>query len=582
MRLPAGAPWLAPLLVTLPALAQSPDGTRDRDRPFPPIASPRTIDGSGNHPTNESRGAAFEPFARTVSVDYADGLGDPAGQDRPSARAISSAVLRQTRSVPNARGVSDLFWQWGQFLDHDLTETPIGDPSEAFPIAVPSGDRYFDPGGTGAQVIPLQRSFPVDVNGVREQVNALTAWIDGSQIYGSDVERAQALRTLDGTGRLRTSAGDLLPFNLEGLHNAPSDHLPRFFLAGDVRANEQIGLTALHTVFVREHNHWAERIRAEDERWIERSIARSGRDGRRGSGGRGGGRTLTRDDFESGRVRALSGDEIYELARAIVSAELQIVTYREWLPLLLGEGALPPGAEYRPELDATMSNEFATAAFRFGHSMLSSQILRIDAKGAEIGGGHIALAGAFFAPQEIVEHGIDPVLRGLAAQRAQELDAMVVDDIRNFLFGPPGAGGFDLASLNLQRGRDHGLASFAQTRRDLGLGAPLTLAEISSDPDVVARLERIARTPEDLDLWVGGLAEDDVPGAMVGPTFHAILVRQFTALRDGDRLWHTRQLPRELRELVEEQSLAQILRRNSGRRGEAIGAELSDRPFLVR
>ncbi|MEM6572143.1 MAG: peroxidase family protein, partial [Planctomycetota bacterium] len=472
------------------------------------------------------------------------------------------------------QGVSDLFWQWGQFLDHDITETPVGDPAEAFPVPVPSGDRAFDPKGTGVVVIPLSRSFPVRDGGRREQINALTAWIDGSQVYGSDLERAKALRTLDGTGRLKTSPGDLLPYNVDGLHNAPSDHLPRFILAGDVRANEQVGLTAMHVVFVREHNLWADRIRKADLEWFERSGLAVGT---RGDGGRGGGRTLSRGALAQRSAKPLTGDEIYELARAIVSAELQVITYREWLPLLLGPGALPAESVYRPDLDATISNEFATAAFRLGHSMLSSELLRLDARGQPIDRGHISLADAFFAPQEVVATGVDPILRGLASQRAQELDVMVVEDVRSFLFGPPGAGGLDLPSLNLQRGRDHGLPSFAQTRRDLGLGAPATLEEISSDADVVARLKAVASTPEDLDLWIGGLAEDHLPGALVGETFHAILTRQFEALRDGDRLWYSRQLPTRLRRAVEGVSLAQVLRRTTG-----LGDELADRPFLAR
>ncbi|MEM9381091.1 MAG: peroxidase family protein [Planctomycetota bacterium] len=535
----------------------------------------RTIDGSNNHETDAARGAAFQPFARYASVAYADGVSAPAGAERPSARAISSAVCLQTRDTANALGVSDLFWQWGQFLDHDITETPIGDPAEHFPIAVPIGDRAFDPGATGVATIPLSRSFPVRADGRREQVNALTAWIDGSQVYGSDAERAEALRALDGTGRLKTSPGDLLPYNVDGLHNAPSDHAPRFFLAGDVRANEQVGLTAMHVVFVREHNLWADRIRAADLAWVERAglaVAQRGR----GDGGRGGGRTLTRDDLARRRAQPLTGDEVYELARAIVSAELQIITYREWLPLLLGPGALPAESVYRPELDATISNEFSTAAFRLVHSMLSSELLRLDERGRPIDLGHLSLADAFFAPEEVVATGVDPILRGLAGQRAQELDVMVVEDVRSFLFGPPGAGGLDLPSLNLQRGRDHGLPSLAQARRDLGLGAPASLEEVSSDPEVVARLRQIATTPEDLDLWVGGLAEDHLPGALVGETFHAILTRQFEALRDGDRLWHSRQLPRRLLRQIEGVTLAEVLRRTTG-----LGEELGDRPFLA-
>lgn len=560
------AAWpLIPLADAMSAPVPQRLGGGAPERTFAPLEEPRTIDGTGNHETFHERGAALTPLIRQIAPDYGDGVSAPAGADRASARLISNVAASQTNDRQNAAGLSDLFWQWGQFLDHDITETPIHSPSEPLPIAVPLGDPWFDPTGSGVVEISLSRSFPVRVDGGREQLNGITAWIDGSQIYGSEDDRAAALRRLDGTGRLKTSAGDLLPFNTGGFPNAPSDQATDFFLAGDVRANEQVGLTALHVLFMREHNFWAERIADEDRNWIRRMRAVGmGGGGQQGHGGNGGGRGLTADDYQSHRVKPLSGDEIYELARAIVSAELQRITYEEWMPHLLGSGALPAVSVYRPELDGSIRNSFATAAFRIGHSMLSTQLLRLDSNGSPIAQGHLPLASAFFTPSTVIETGIDPILRGLVAQRAQELDVYVIDDVRNFLFGPPGAGGFDLAALNMQRGRDHGLASYGDARGALGLGIPGTFSDVSSDPEVVDRLSRSARSPSSLDLWIGGLAEDHLPGALVGPTFHAILTAQFDALRDGDRLWYTRQLPAELIRIVERQTMARILRRNSG------------------
>ncbi len=554
------------------ASPQEPEG-----RPFGPVAEPRAIDGTGNHAEEAERGAALTPLRRELSTAYGDGAGSPSGADRASARFVSSGALSQPGDRPNSAGVSDMFWQWGQFLDHDITETPVEVPSVSFPIPVPTGDIWFDPLGTGVEVIPLSRSFGLRVDSRREQVNAITAWIDGSQVYGSDEERAIALRAMDGSGKLKVSEGDLLPFNVDGLHNAPSDAATNFFLAGDVRANEQVALTAMHVLFLREHNYWAERIAEEDANWIRRQRRREAGDGQRGHGGSGGGRGLSRDDLLDRRLSHLTGDEIYELARAMVSAEIQRVTYREWLPILLGPGALPAESVYRPELDGTIRNSFATAAFRIGHSMLSPQLLRLDERGVEIPEGHLSLSDSFFSPATLIATGIDPLLRGLLAQPAQELDVFVIDEVRNFLFGPPGAGGLDLVALNIQRGRDHGLPSYGQAMRDLGLAAPSSFGQISSDPEVVERLSRVARSPETLDLWVGGLAEDHLPGALVGPTFYELLVRQFEALRDGDRLWHTRQLGPALLRILDRQSMATILDRSSGLTRQ----EVRD-PFLAR
>jgi hypothetical protein len=167
-------------------------------------------------------------------------------------------------------------------------------------------------------------------------------------------------------------------------------------------------------------------------------------------------------------------------------------------------------------------------------------------------------------------------LRGLATQRAQELDNMIVDDVRNFLFGPPGAGGFDLASLNIQRGREHGLPGYNQVRADYGLPRQPDFAAVNPDPAVHTRLAAAYGSVDDIDVWVGALAESHVPGAMVGETLFVILKDQFERLRDGYRFWYQNYLPRFLQDLVEEQTLAKIIRRNTAIRGE-----LSENVFLI-
>ena len=360
----------------------------------------RNIDGTENNAANPTWGCAQSELIRMCPQAYEDGSAMPSGADRPGAREISNLLVAQEESMPNSRGLSDMFWQWGQFLDHDMDLVAVVDPSESFDIPVPSGDPFFDPFHTGTEAISLNRSFFSMVDGAREQVNEITAFIDASNIYGADEERAQALRMHDGTGRLKTSAGNMLPFNEEGMPNAPSPD-PSFFLAGDVRANEQAGLASMHTLFVREHNYWADFI---------------------------------------GNIFWFLGDQArYEIARAIVAAEVQAITYNEFLPLLLGPNALGPYEGYSSAVHPGVANEFATAAYRFGHTMLSPVLLRLDATGETIPEGDIALRDAFFRPDEVSAVGIEPYLRGLASQEAQEVDSFVIDDVRNFLFGPPGA-----------------------------------------------------------------------------------------------------------------------------------------------
>ena len=555
----------------------------------------RTVDGTRNNRENPLWGSANSQLVRSAPSAYGNGTDTPAGGSRPSARRISNAVADQAEPVSDPSGASDYVWQWGQFLDHDLTLTPVLHPAEFLQIPVPTGDAFFDPFSTGTATIPLDRSYyELDANGVRQQFNEITSYIDASNVYGSDIERANELRTMDGTGRLKTSAGDLLPFNVNGLPNAPSTDAT-FFLAGDFRANEQAGLTAMHTLFVREHNYWAERIagqqgarpasnRDDGRRDTRARRSRGGNGGGGPSGGPGqggggqGGSGGGPNDHGGHGGQPLTGDEIYEAARAIVAAEMQAITYREFLPIVLGEDALAPYSGYRSDVDATITNEFATAAYRFGHTMLSPTLLRVDRNGQTIAQGNLELAAAFLDPTNITEGGgIDPILRGLAMQPAQRIDNQLVDGVRNFLFGPPGSGGFDLASLNIERGRDHGLADYNTVRRSNGLAPRTSFAEITSDATLARKLARLYRSIDDVDLWVAGLAEDRVPGALVGETFHTILKAQFEALRDGDRFWYERDLPPQLVALVNEQTLGRILRRNT-----RIGGELQRNVFLVR
>jgi hypothetical protein len=498
----------------------------------------RTIDGSNNNIYYPDLGAAGSLLVRQIPSAYEDGTDAPSGSDRPNPRAISNAVVDQEgKNIPNQKGTSDFIWQWGQFLDHDIDLTEGAEPTEPMPIDVPSGDQYFDPADTGTVQMPLSRSVYKTHNGVREQVNDITAFVDASNVYGSDEDRAKELRTMDGTGQLKVSTGNFLPFNVNNFSNAPSDS-ETFFLAGDIRANEQLGLTAMHTLFVREHNRLALLIKKKNPGY--------------------------------------SGKQIYHLARALVGAEMQVITYNEFLPALLGDGYLRPYKGYKKNVDPSIANVFSTAAYRFGHSTLSPVIRRLDANGDSIAAGDLALKDAFFDPSKLADGGLAPIMRGLAAQVHQKVDVHVVDGLRNFLFGPPGAGGFDLASLNIQRGRDHGLPSYNEARIAYGLAPAVDFHDVTTDPVLADKLASVYGDVEKLDIWIGGLAEDHAYDSLLGPLFRTIVGDQFERLRDGDRFWYKRTLSKKWVKYVEGMSLAKIIRLNSD-----AGEELPDDVFFV-
>ena len=489
----------------------------------------RTIDGSGNNLANPEWGSAGAVLLRISSADYGDGASTPAGADRPSAREVSNGICAEgVGSVGDPR-MSNLFWLWGQFLDHDLSLTPPdGGVDAEFDIEVPMGDPWFDPMASGTVTIPFNRSHSVDILGVREHENEITAFIDASNVYGSDETRADALRANDGSGKLLVSENDYLPYNDGGLPNDSPTPLEDFFLAGDVRANENIGLTSLHNLFVREHNRLCDLFADDDP--------------------------------------GLTGDELYDLARRWVGALMQVITYQEFLPHLLGDTAIPAYTGYDDLVNPGIATEFSTVAYRFGHTMLPGAMVRLSERGAHMGPS-LELRDVFFSPDTYVDSGgIGPVLSGALSTPARKLDHKISDDIRNFLFGPPGSGGLDLASLNLQRGRDHGIPDLNSLRVAYGLTAHASFTDVNDDTEVSDALADIYDTVDDIDPWIGFLSETPVTGALIGETGFEILVDQFTRLRDGDRFWYANDAFTEDEiEDLEATTLADVILRNTTR-----------------
>jgi len=518
----------------------------DEDRGFNDDREVRTYDGSNNNLDNPDWGAAFAHLQRLGEADYTDGVSSLAGLVRPSARLVSNEVVNQDEgvSVPNSFGHTDMLWQWGQFIDHDIDLTDGAE--ESANISVPVSDPFFDPQGSGTVEIPFSRALFDPTTGTsadnpREQENEITSWIDGSMIYGSDAERAAALRVGENSPFLATSDNNMMPFNTEELANANGfiQDPTSLFLAGDVRANEQIGLAVMHTLWVREHNRIA--------------------------------RNLVNADFSN------DPEVVFQQARRLVVAKLQKITYDEFLPALLGNNAIPNYNGYDDSLNPTIYNEFSVAAYRFGHSLVNEQILRLDDDGDEINGGHLSLREAFFTAPMILtqENSLDPILRGLATQSHQTLDTMVIQDLRSFLFGAPGDGGLDLPALNIQRGRDHGVPSYNDMREVMGLDRYSQISQITSDIDLQVRLsEAYGGDIDQIDLWVGGLAEDAVDDSQFGELFYEIIRRQFLELRDGDRFWYERYLTNDELQAIENVTLAEVIRDNTG-----IGNELQDDVF---
>jgi peroxidase len=543
------------------------------DRAVP--ATFRSIDGTGNNAAHPDWGSTNEALLRIGPVRYADGISAPApqgGVGRPSPRVISNTIVAQTTPdrVISDRLLSAMTYGWGQFIDHDMDLTTNASPAEPFNIVVPNDPNDpFSTAAGGPGLIFFNRSESVPGTGTstsnpRQQPNDITAFLDASMVYGSDAVTANALRTHSG-GRLKTSPGpdgvigtadDWLPFNNQtyfpGFHETGGDGTGAFhiandshivsdaelFMAGDVRVNENIELTSLHTLFVREHNRIANALHAQNPSW--------------------------------------SDELIYQTARQQVGAEIQSITYNEWIPAVLGSNALPSYTGYKSNVNPGIATEFSTALFRVGHTMLGDDVEFIANDGTPVREG-ISLANAFFNPPQLTQQGISPILKYLASDPSSEIDNSITDPVRNFLFGPPGAGGFDLASLNIQRGRDHGIANYNAVRVAYGLPAVTSFAQISSNPDIQAKLQQLYQNVDNIDLWVGALAEDHVAGTSTGPLVRAGLVDQFTRLRDGDSFWYQRIYSQADQDFLRNnRSLSDLIRLDTG------ADVIQDNPFFFR
>ena len=242
----------------------------------------------------------------------------------------------------NSALVSHMTTQWGQFLDHDISRTPTEETEDCcltpqaencFPIVIPINDSFYSRLSSPQRCHKFSRSiaFCQELSPVREQMNAITAFIDASSVYGSDSEMSALLRS-GVEGKLRVNS------NVSAFDREMLPEVDGVLTAGDVRARDMPGLAAMHTLFLREHNRLASQIK-------ERS------------------------------PETLKDEEIFQLARRILIAEVQNIVYSEYLPVVLGETTmrkydlnLPDGngyTTYRNDVDPGIVNVFATAAYRF-------------------------------------------------------------------------------------------------------------------------------------------------------------------------------------------------------------------------
>lgn len=564
------------------------------DAPILGIWEVQSLNGINNNPFFPTIGSAGTRYLRIGSARYADGKSQMV--TGPDPRYVSNRIYNDTNvNVFSERGVTQWGTVWGQFVDHNIGHRDENGTTSNLPFnSTDPLESFINDLG----YIPFARSAAAPGTGVtnaRQHINTQTAYLDAEAVYGITDTRLDWLRngSLDGN-----------PDNNSGTMMLPSNYLPRrdargnpagaptmamdgrlladpnsAVVAGDVRANENVTLTGVQTLFAREHN----RIVAALPSWV-------------------------------------SQEDKYQLARAVVIAEIQYITYNEFLPAM--GVILPTYQGYNEFLDPSTAHEFATVGYRahsfiHGNTDVDTNASRytqatLDALAAQ--GIQVTINGTdasfevpvnveSFNPELLKLIQLGPLLQGVGNESQYRNDEMIDNQLRSVLFRIPTSSNpdcldgptlpqcfravLDLGAVDMQRGRDHGMPSYNSMRNAYGLASKTTFTSITgestesfpSDPlltpgneindpncldivalfdingnpttidannatrvvkrcSVAARLKAIYGTVSNLDAFTGMMAEKHLTGADMGELQRAIWLDQFGAARDGDRFFY--------------------------------------------
>ncbi len=550
----------------------------------------QSLDGSGNNVANPTWGQSGTNYTRVAAARYADGRSQPVAG--PNSRYVSNRIFNDNfQNIFSEDRVSQWGWTWGQFLDHTFGLAQGG--TETANIPFNSGDpleSFTDTLGT----IPFTRDAAATgtgTNNARQTVNTVNSYIDAWAVYGGTQQRLEWLRDGPVDGNMSNNAATLM---------MPGNYLPRAnsrgnastaptmavdgrllanpgnaVVAGDVRTNENLGLDSVQTLFAREHNRIVSLLPS-----------------------------------------TLSAEDRFQIARRIVIAEQQYITYNEFLPAM--GVPLPSYTGYKSNVNASLTQEFATVGYR-AHSQIhgefttaefpssrwtSAQLSQLTAAGVVVNrnGSNISLTVplnvAFFNPDLLPLIGLGPMITSLNESQYKN-DEQMDNGLRSVLFRVPTAtsdptcvdqvnftpcftGVTDLAAIDIERGRDHGIPSYNQLRQAYGLPAVTSFTQITGESTdqfpagtgidspnsldflsaadlngasmaigaadgtitatrrttVAARLRAIYGSVDNIDAFVGMSAERHLAGSEFGPLQQAIWTRQFQALRDGDRFFY--------------------------------------------
>lgn len=509
----------------------------------------RTVDGFGNNPYHPYWGKSNVCHIRLLTPDYADGISEPRTSylpqaPLPNARAVSNYIHKDI----HLQGPYNMLkMQWGQFINHDITNTQLSsydglvdccktpNVRGCYPIYVQPNDKHYQKYNVTCLNFVRSGVCPLCQFGPRQQINKNTAYLDASQVYGNDAETARSLRLFkDGLLRFSVNSRGEVQLPLVSQGSAKDGQCQgNCYVAGDSRVNQHPALTAMHVLLLRRHNQHARGLAQVHRNWND--------------------------------------ELLFQEARRIVIAEYQMITYNEYLPIVFGPILseyyhLTPGkgyqhndyTHYNKDVDPTTWNEYSTATCRFGHSQIQNLFglyPRIIGQQYENnkkqgynkqqqqypnGTSTFRLKDWFMNPSLLNDGLTQQIVNGLVSRPSAAVDPWVVNDVRNYLYkSRHERTGGDLAATNIQRGRDHGLPSYThyleycfnhkvKSWQDLSLYIPY---------DILDQLRKLYVVPENIDLFTGGMSERHFPEADIGPTFACINGIQYYHLKFGDRYY---------------------------------------------
>ena len=453
----------------------------------------------------------------------------------------------------------------------------------------------------------------VDINGVRDgikstvQVGDLDIDVNGNGIY----DTGDTLTDVNNDGFV--NGADFFADDNNAI-TYDNEMLNSHFITGDGRGNENIGLTSVHSIFHSEHN----RLVAANKATILES-----------------GDLAFINEWllvdipalpAAGAALVWDGERLFQAAKFTTEMQYQHLVFEEFarrIQPMVDPFIFNSSTEINPAIVA----EFAHTVYRFGHSMLTGTVDRLENNLTTVNGetSQASLIAAFLNPQMYIASGQTAeqananLIRGLSRDVGNEIDEFIVSDVRSNLLGLP----LDLAALNIARGRETGIPSLNETRAQLYNGGAIdlkpyaswvdfsqhiknplsiinfiaaygthtsilaetttagmrTAAEnlvnlaIANDPDALDFLNATGTYATDVelgglnnvDLWIGGLAEaKNEFGGMLGQTFNYIFEFQMEQLQFGDRMYYlTRTQGLNILNQLEPNTFSDLVMRNT-------------------